>query len=420
LVLPHAPEAQWCFASLRTDSVSQMSKTNFDFSKLDTAPLIADAIYSGGTFRNKNGGSPFSNDPLSKLMRVKNEGGIRAKKKVKGRWPYVVLKSTRAESDWPDSFDPSTGHFKYYGDNRTVGQALLDRQGNRLLDEVFVHLHSERRDLIPPFFVFVSTGSGHDVRLLGTAAPGFPGLGPSEQLIPKWFFSSNGQRFQNLEAHFTMMDVPVSREWLRDLAEGRPLSDKCPGAWREWVKTGKYRPLIAEPIRTVRSKSSQLPPPSGEDMGMLREIHGHFSSDAFKFERFSGDLFRWHRPDLAGQIDYTRPYKDGGRDAVGKVFAGVGEPVVIGEFALEAKCYAPEHGCGVHEISRLSGRLRYRMFGVFVTTSYLNSQAYEEVRLEDRHPIVVLCGKDIVEIMRRLGYTNATQIRSLLREQYPV
>jgi hypothetical protein len=155
-------------------------------------------------------------------------------------------------------------------------------------------------------------------------------------------------------------------------------------------------------------------------MEMLHCIHAHFAKDPFKFERFAGDLFAWHKPDMGGEIDYTRPYKDGGRDAVGRVRAGVGEPTVIGEFALEAKCYDPAHGCGVREIGRLAGRLRNRMFGVFVTTSYVNTQAYEEVRLEDRHPVAVIAGKDIVELIRRKGYVNSTQVKDWLQALYPI
>jgi hypothetical protein len=36
-------------------------------------------------------------------------------------------------------------------------------------------------------------------------------------------------------------------------------------------------------------------------------------------------------------------------------------------------------------MSRLISRLRFRQFGVFITTSYFHHQAYEEVRL-DQHP----------------------------------
>jgi hypothetical protein len=64
------------------------------------------------------------------------------------------------------------------------------------------------------------------------------------------------------------------------------------------------------------------------------------------------------------------------------------------DFALEAKCYAPEDGVGVKELSRLISRLRHHQFGNMVTSSFLGHQAYQELR-SDRHPVVVIaaCGR---------------------------
>lgn len=239
-------------------------------------------------------------------------------------------------------------------------------------------------------------------------------------LVPKWYFSREGRRFQNYEAHFTIMDMPVPREWLTDLGAGRFDSSACPQAWRRWVQWGTYAPLRANPVQQVRSRAAQLPRPGTEEMKILDAIHAHFSANPFRFERFAGDAFGWHRPDLVGEIDYTRPYRDGGRDAVGRVTAGIGEPTLVAEYALEAKCYEPSAGCGVSEIHRLAGRLRHRMFGVFVTTSYVSEQAYTEVRLEDRHPIVILSGLDLVEILRRKGFVSAEQVSRWLEQQFPV
>jgi len=50
-------------------------------------------------------------------------------------------------------------------------------------------------------------------------------------------------------------------------------------------------------------------------------------------------------------------------------------------------------------MSRLISRLRHRQFGVLVTTSYVDSQAYREIK-EDQHPIVVIAAADIVVILR--------------------
>jgi hypothetical protein len=63
------------------------------------------------------------------------------------------------------------------------------------------------------------------------------------------------------------------------------------------------------------------------------------------------------------------------------------------DFALEAKCYAPENGVGVKELARLISRLRRRQFGILVTTSYLGNQAYQELS-SDCHPVVIIAGVD--------------------------
>lgn len=51
-------------------------------------------------------------------------------------------------------------------------------------------------------------------------------------------------------------------------------------------------------------------------------------------------------------------------------------------------------------MSRLISRLRYRQFGIMVTTSYVAQQAYEEV-VEDRQPILIVTATDIASTLRR-------------------
>ena len=53
-------------------------------------------------------------------------------------------------------------------------------------------------------------------------------------------------------------------------------------------------------------------------------------------------------------------------------------------------------------MSRLISRIRYRQFGIMVTTSYVDTQAYSEV-VEDGHPILIVTATDIAGILR----TNA-------------
>jgi hypothetical protein len=58
------------------------------------------------------------------------------------------------------------------------------------------------------------------------------------------------------------------------------------------------------------------------------------------------------------------------------------------------------------------------MFGVLVTTSYMHDQAYREVP-EDQHPIVIICGRDIVDIVRRKGYSTPSDVAARLESAYP-
>ena len=115
------------------------------------------------------------------------------------------------------------------------------------------------------------------------------------------------------------------------------------------------------------------------------------------------------------QIDVTRPIRDGGRDAIG--LFGIGGPKngIAVEFSLEAKCNAPDNPVGVKGLSRLISRLRHRQFGVLVTTSYIGNQAYQEIK-DDCHPIVVLSGRDIAEILEQNGLGNVADLKSWLEQ----
>jgi Restriction endonuclease AspBHI N-terminal len=72
--------------------------------------------------------------------------------------------------------------------------------------------------------------------------------------------TTEGQRFQNYRAVFTVLDAGViARAWIDDLAAGRSLTTNAPAAWVEWVERGRYRALTAESTTVIRSVASQLP-----------------------------------------------------------------------------------------------------------------------------------------------------------------
>ena len=56
-------------------------------------------------------------------------------------------------------------------------------------------------------------------------------------------------------------------------------------------------------------------------------------------------------------------------------------------------------------------------YGIFVTTSYFHEQVYKEVRT-DQHPVVLVCGRDIVETLRAKGVSDEHRLRSWLEGRY--
>jgi hypothetical protein len=385
------------------------------FDELASADLVIDRVYRGGMAGNAG------DDPLSKLLRgVGNQGGFRALgSTAKDSAKLVVLYTSGAEPDWPDALDPYTGAFTYFGDNRSPGRELHDtpRKGNLLLSRAFERAHGGRagRAQVPPFLLFDKPGAGRDVRFRGLLAPGSDRLSGEEDLGAVWR-TTRGQRFQNYRARFTVLDVQaIPRSWIDQLVAGEPLGSSCPACWRSWVESGSYTPLLAPPTVIIRSREQQQPVPA--DRPLLDLVYQHFRDRPYDFEQFAADLWRMSQPNV-DRIDVTRPWRDGGRDAVGDYLLGPRSDPVAVEFALEAKCYGQANGVGVREASRLISRLRHRQFGVLVTTSHLDAQAYREIR-EDGHPVVVLAGRDVVDILKSGGMDSPAALRRYLDENHP-
>src|SRR5262249_15186762 len=136
--------------------------------------------------------------------------------------------------------------------------------GNRLLRRVFDQLHATEADRleIPPFFVFrkyATARSTRSVQFQGLAVPGFRGLPATSDLVAVWK-TSNGQRFQNYRATFTVLNVPVvHRAWLKDLAAGITSTNNAPEAWCDWVRFGRYKALSSESTTVIRTQQAQTP-----------------------------------------------------------------------------------------------------------------------------------------------------------------
>jgi hypothetical protein len=87
------------------------------------------------------------------------------------------------------------------------------------------------------------------------------------------------------------------------------------------------------------------------------------------------------------------------------------DPIPI-DSSLEAKLYDYEAGSRVTtgDVKRLISRLRHRQFGVVVTTSVVHRQAYDEIR-EDRHPVVIISARAIVDTLSRHGLSDVASVR---------
>lgn len=385
----------------------------FNFGNLAHADLYVDASYEGGQRGNAG------DDPLNALLSVSNQGGFRYRGSL-AELQLVVLISTLNDPDWPDAMDQETGVFTYYGDNKHPGRGLHEtpRHGNEILRQLFDWAHSGApgRSKVPPILVFSRAGRGRDVVFLGLAVPGSVDLRPSESLIAIWK-SSRGRRFQNYRARLTILDVPVlERRWIKDVLNSNADSVNAPKPWSTWKETGRYTPLLANRSLSYRTKTEQIPQDS-VSRRIIEIIYSLFSRDPFQFEKCAATIARMMLPNIAS-LDLTRPSRDGGRDGIGKYRIGTDAASILVDFALEAKCYSFSNSVGVREMSRLISRLRHRQFGVLVTTSYVDAQAYKEIK-EDLHPIVVICAADIVDVLRINGLADTESVERWITSQFP-
>ena len=385
------------------------------FDQLSTSDLLIEQVYLGDTAGH------VGDDPLAALLPVGNQGGFRyAGSPSQGTVRLVVLYTSGVNEDWPDVLDPTTGTFTYFGDNRAPGHELHDtpRRGNQILRSAFASAAggSSSRAGVPPFLLFErAAAKGRAVQFRGLMAPGSQLVPRDEQLVALWR-NRGGQRFQNYRATFTVLDAnPLKRTWLDSVLLGAPLAN-APAAWSAWVSGGAFRALQAPPTTQHRNRAQQLPAAS-RDIVLLEMLVEHFKDRPIDFERCAVELFRLAAPGVQN-VDVTRPSRDGGRDAIGQYAIGPAADPIRLDFALEAKCYKPGNSVGVKELARLISRIKHREFGVLVTTSYVNEQAYKEVR-DDGHHIIIIAGSDLVATLKTAAIGTAATLKAWLDQSFP-
>lgn len=376
-------------------------------SALRSTSLTVDLVYKGG--RRGNAGD----DPLGPMLGVSNQGGFRHLGR-RERPKLIVLTTTMNELDWPDSLDLETGVLTYFGDNRKPGQELHQtrRWGNEMLRDAFARSQDDRlRREVPPILVFRNTGTYRDVVFVGLAVPGALGVRPTESLVATWH-QYGGRRFQNYRALLTILDAgTISRDWITDIYRGTPHTQNAPATWVSWVAHGRYAPLRAQTTQKYRSKADQIPT-AADDLRIIGTLSDYYRLDPIAFERCAARITRILLPNTTS-LDVTRPSRDGGRDAVGRYRIGPYGSRVEVDFAMEAKCYSLDNAVGIRQTSRLISRLRHRQFGILITTSYVNNQAYQEI-VDDNHPVLIVSAIDIVNALKSSGIANPVDLLAWL------
>jgi hypothetical protein len=359
---------------------------------------------------------------------------IAATKALDGpRTPAILVASSphklgMAENPWQDVWDVDNGWVRYYGDNRQPGADPSARPGNRaLLRAHTFHTHHDvdARSAATPLLLFRRVPRGGQAK--GFAQ--FEGLAviTGVELVTQ-YSSKAGGTFANYAFELLVMDLATEHElfdynWISSRRDPtltiNETLEHAPKAWTEWVAHGatsldRVRRRVSRLL--VESKAQQLPPPGSKDAKLLDEIYNYYDGKKHRFEALAQTVAeRVIDPSPGGYLPggLTRASADGGIDFIARLDVGTGfgraKLIVLGQ----AKCEKPGRPTHGNHIARTVARLRRGWLGVYVTTSFFSAQTQREV-IEDRYPIVLVCGRRLVEVVRSMlverGIEDATTL----------
>ncbi|ARI75656.1 restriction endonuclease [Halobacillus mangrovi] len=367
---------------------------------MDFSKLIIDKKY-----RNTNNWK-LPQDEFNKIFKrfrdgkgIQNVQGFRWKSKYAGPTnihgaAFIVIVTNFNEKEWPDELDYETGIFTYFGDNRKGGDVLHSTPGNGYLKNTFdlIHLYKNRFD-IAPILLFQSVKENkHYMKFLGLLAPGAADFRPTEDLIAVWRVEKEN-RYQNYRSIFTILkEEEIDLKWLDDLCQGvKPASSiYCPEAWRLWVDKNVYTPLECESTNHIRTMKEQTP--NSEEQKIINYI---LNLTDREFEFAAKEILKLTDPHLY-DLKVTRRVKDKGIDIIGKYKIGHKKYSYSLRAIGEAKRW--KKSVNSREFLRLISRMTKDTIGFFVTTSYFGEAPQEEI-IEDDRPIILICGKDIANIL---------------------
>lgn len=358
------------------------------------------------------------------------EAGINPVAKVKSitglRRPVVLIRSSpwkagSEQTPWHDVFDLDHGHVRYFGDHRadTTGP-VGGTTGNAALLEAFDYHQAPTvagRAAAAPLLLFRSVPKngkekGH-VEFCGV------GLIERAERVVQWAGHARST-FTNYAFDLAVIDLSaendtVDWDWITvrrdaDIADADALKH-APAAWRDWVKHGhsvlpRVRRRVAR-SRVVKVKD-QRPSVGNGAAADLQAVYHRFDGQKHAFEALASAVAaRVMRASGHGYIEgwLTRSSGDGGADFVGRLDLGSGlagtRLVVLGQ----AKCIKPDSLVSADQIARVVARLQRGWIGVYVTTGAYSEPAQLEM-VEDRYPIVLINGQDLVKQLREIAHED--------------
>lgn len=327
-----------------------------------------------------------------------------------------------AENPWQDIFDTDNGYVRYYGDNRTPGADPAAKLGNRaLLAAHALHSHHDpaERARSTPILLFRRVPREG----LSKGYAQFEGLAiiTAVELVTQYSVKAGGS-FANFAFEFLVMDLAREGELLdfswvnarRDATRTLPETlSQSPWAWRAWVTHGavaldKVRRRVSKLL--VESKAQQMPAPGSKEVALLQGVYAYYDGRKARFEALAQVVAeRAIAPASAQYIPggLTRASADGGIDFIARLDVGSGfgraKLIVLGQ----AKCERPGNPTHGNHIARTVARLRRGWLGVYVTTSFFSAQTQREV-IEDRYPIVLICGRRLAEEIHKMLIERGT------------
>jgi hypothetical protein len=314
------------------------------------------------------------------------------------------------KNPWDDLVDYGSGEILYWGDAKAHDtRRHSDFKGNKVLESIYNEILDGNRQAVPPILHFSKPRSGV-VR--------FNGLCALEKLDLSWF-DDHGKPVRNYRAHLTVLDVEeVSVEWLHSRMRAATLAQAnkgAPAAWKQYLK-GNVRKIDIWKGQ-IRSTDDQLPETNSDDDRLLSQLTALTPT---QFEAVVVGIFR-SMATVVHAITRTQPTADGGFDFYGDFVLPRPLSYRIA-FRGEVKKYSRSTAVGPGEVSRLVARLGRGEYALFVTTSYFTKAVQKEV-LNDGYPIKLICGSDLIVIMKELrlisaGKINGAWLASLMQQEF--